>query len=72
MGTALNEFGRLDIAFNNAGATGKVGPFTALSIDAWRTILDADGPAPVVGDQWRADGSRTSDGKVLRLRGGAA
>ena len=40
--TALNAFGGLDIAFNNAGATGDVAPLTELSLDAWRTTLDTN------------------------------
>ena len=40
--TALTRFGGLDIAFNNAGATGEVGPLTDLALDAWRTTLDTN------------------------------
>jgi len=36
---AVNEYGRLDIMFNNAGLVGAVGPIEAISADDWdRTI----------------------------------
>lgn len=42
VGAALNHFGGLDIALNNAGATGEVAPLTELSLDGWRTTLDTN------------------------------
>ena len=36
---AVKEFGGLDIAFNNAGITGKSEAVTALSVDEWNTVL---------------------------------
>lgn len=36
---ALNKFGSLDIAFNNAGIMGKTGPITEMSADDWRATL---------------------------------
>ena len=39
---ALARFGRLDIAFNNAGATGPVGPLTEMSLADWRRVLDVN------------------------------
>lgn len=35
-------FGGLDIAFNNAGIVGDMGPVTALGMDAWREVLDVN------------------------------
>lgn len=40
--TALNEFGKLDIAFNNAGIMGNTGPLIDMSADDWRTTLDTN------------------------------
>ena len=37
---ANRKFGGLDIAFNNAGILGELGPTASLSIDGWRTTLD--------------------------------
>ena len=39
---ALSEFGKLDIAFNNAGIMGNTGPLTDMSADDWRTTLDTN------------------------------
>ncbi|MBV1887030.1 MAG: SDR family NAD(P)-dependent oxidoreductase, partial [Parvibaculaceae bacterium] len=39
---ALNQFGSLDIAFNNAGIMGQTGPITEMSVDDWRTTLDTN------------------------------
>ncbi|TAA63574.1 SDR family oxidoreductase [Shinella sp. JR1-6] len=36
---ARAEFGGLDIAFNNAGTTGTVGPLTALSLAEWQDVV---------------------------------
>jgi len=40
--TAKAEFGGLDIAFNNAGTTGPVGPLPDLSMDDWQGVLGAN------------------------------
>lgn len=37
--TAVDEFGGLDIAFNNAGALGPLGPSLALTAPEWREVL---------------------------------
>src|SRR4051812_32907251 len=39
--TAVNRFGGLDIAFNNAGIIGETG-LSELSLDAWRHTLDTN------------------------------
>ncbi|MBB1061235.1 SDR family oxidoreductase [Marilutibacter spongiae] len=39
---ALERYGRLDIAFNNAGGTGPMGPVTGMSLAAWRETLDTN------------------------------
>jgi NAD(P)-dependent dehydrogenase (short-subunit alcohol dehydrogenase family) len=36
---AQAEFGGLDIAFNNAGTTGPVGPLTGLSLAEWQNVV---------------------------------
>jgi NAD(P)-dependent dehydrogenase (short-subunit alcohol dehydrogenase family) len=40
--TAVERFGGLDIAFNNAGATGETGAFAALSPAGWRDTLETN------------------------------
>lgn len=39
---ATDRFGGLDIAFNNAGATGEMAPIPELSIAGWRDTLDVN------------------------------
>ena len=39
---ARAEFGGVDIAFNNAGTTGPVGPLPDLSIAEWQGVLDVN------------------------------
>lgn len=38
--TATHRFGGLDVAFNNAGSTGEMGPTANVSLAAWRDTLD--------------------------------
>ena len=40
--TALDCYGRLDIAFNNAGSTGPMGPVTGMSLADWRDTIDTN------------------------------
>jgi NAD(P)-dependent dehydrogenase (short-subunit alcohol dehydrogenase family) len=38
--TAREQFGGLDVAFNNAGTLGELGSVQAVSLDGWRETLD--------------------------------
>lgn len=40
--TAVDRFGGLDIAFNNAGITGEAAPLPDLSLENWREVLDSN------------------------------
>ncbi|MBH2747213.1 SDR family oxidoreductase [Serratia marcescens] len=40
--TAVDEFGGLDIAFNNAGTLGPLGPSLAHSTSEWRDVLETN------------------------------
>lgn len=40
--TATTAFGGLDIAFNNAGSVGEIGPLTDISVDGWRDAIEAN------------------------------
>jgi NAD(P)-dependent dehydrogenase (short-subunit alcohol dehydrogenase family) len=39
---AVSRFGRLDLAFNNAGALGPLGPSTEISATGWRQTLEVN------------------------------
>lgn len=39
---ALDTFGQLDIALNNAGTLGEMGPIEAVSVEGWRRTLDTN------------------------------
>jgi NAD(P)-dependent dehydrogenase (short-subunit alcohol dehydrogenase family) len=39
---AVGTFGGLDVAFNNAGSLGEMGPVTELSLSGWRDTLDTN------------------------------
>jgi NAD(P)-dependent dehydrogenase (short-subunit alcohol dehydrogenase family) len=39
---AVDRFGGLDIAFNNVGDTGEMGPVHEVSLDGWRDTLDVN------------------------------
>ncbi|MQP64759.1 glucose 1-dehydrogenase [Niveispirillum sp. SYP-B3756] len=39
---AVERFGGLDIAFNNAGTMGESAPLTGLSVENWRYVLDVN------------------------------
>ena len=39
---AVDKFGGLDIAFNNAGSTGEMGDSAGISIAGWRSTLDTN------------------------------
>ncbi|MTJ80685.1 MAG: SDR family oxidoreductase [Telmatospirillum sp.] len=40
--TAVDRFGGLDIAVNNAGATGESAPLPDLSLENWRDVVDSN------------------------------
>lgn len=40
--TALGRFGQLDVAFNNAGTLGAMGPSDSIEPEAWRDTIDSN------------------------------
>ncbi len=42
VGVAKEHFGRLDIAFNNAGTIGTTGPVEAIGAEGWRATLETN------------------------------
>ena len=51
---AVTRFGGLDIAFNNAGLTGEVGPVTHLTVQGWRDTLDTNLTGAFLGAKYQA------------------
>jgi len=62
--TAEARFGGLDMAFNNAGIVGDMGPVEDLSLDAWRTLVDTNVTGAFLGAKHQIP--------ALRRRGGGA
>ncbi|SEE70845.1 NAD(P)-dependent dehydrogenase, short-chain alcohol dehydrogenase family [Rhizobiales bacterium GAS188] len=51
--TALHRFGGLDIAFNNAGTVGEVGPAPSLSTAGWHDTLDTNLTSAFLGAKYQ-------------------
>ncbi|MGE0483922.1 MAG: SDR family NAD(P)-dependent oxidoreductase [Gammaproteobacteria bacterium] len=49
MQCALDNFGRLDIVFNNAGVGGAIGPLTETTVEAWDYTFDVLGKGVFLG-----------------------
>ncbi|MQA63286.1 MAG: SDR family NAD(P)-dependent oxidoreductase [Actinophytocola sp.] len=48
VGVSVERFGGLDIAFNNAGLTGEVGPSATLTLQQWHDTLETvHGPGQI-------------------------
>lgn len=62
--TAETRFGGLDLAFNNAGLVGQMGPLEDLTPDAWRVLIDTNLTAAFLGAKYQLP--------ALRRRGGGA
>jgi NAD(P)-dependent dehydrogenase (short-subunit alcohol dehydrogenase family) len=61
---AEERFGGLDMAFNNAGVVGEMGPIEELPLDAWRTLVDTNLTAAFLGAKHQLP--------ALRRRGGGS
>lgn len=51
--TAIECFGGLDIAFNNAGIVGETGPVSGLSADGWRDTLESNLTSAFLGAKYQ-------------------
>lgn len=50
---AVQKFGGLDVAFNNAGSVGKTGPVSELSLEGWRKALDTNLTSSFLGAKYQ-------------------
>ncbi len=51
--TTVSRFGGLDIAFNNAGGLGEMGPISGLSLDGWREAIDTNLTSAFLGAKYQ-------------------
>jgi NAD(P)-dependent dehydrogenase (short-subunit alcohol dehydrogenase family) len=51
--TAVSRFGGLDIAFNNAGSVGEMGPAPGLSLAEWHNTLDTNLTSAFLGAKYQ-------------------
>jgi NAD(P)-dependent dehydrogenase (short-subunit alcohol dehydrogenase family) len=54
VGAAVDRFGGLDVAFNNAGSIGEMGPVTELSEEGWRETIETNLTAAFLGAKHQA------------------
>jgi NAD(P)-dependent dehydrogenase (short-subunit alcohol dehydrogenase family) len=50
---ALNRFGGLDVAFNNAGSVGLMGPVGDVALEAWRDTIDTNLTSAFLGAKYQ-------------------
>jgi NAD(P)-dependent dehydrogenase (short-subunit alcohol dehydrogenase family) len=50
---AVERFGGLDVAFNNAGLVGEMGPVSDLSLEGWRETLDTNLTSAFLGAKYQ-------------------
>jgi NAD(P)-dependent dehydrogenase (short-subunit alcohol dehydrogenase family) len=63
--TAVNRFGALDIAFNNAGSVGAVGPVADISTDGWRETIDTNLTSAFLGAKYQIPAMSERGGSVI-------
>lgn len=51
--TAVERFGGLDVAFNNAGVVGAMKPITEMSLEEWRETLDTNLTSAFLGAKYQ-------------------
>ncbi len=50
---AVQKFGRLDVAFNNAGIIGEIGPTTGISLEGWNEALNVNLTSAFLGAKYQ-------------------
>lgn len=67
--TAVQQFGGLDIAFNNAGAVGETGPVQDVSVAGWRDVLDTNLTSAFLGAKYQVPAMIARGGGSLVFTG---
>ena len=67
--TALHHFDGLDIAFNNAGAIGEMGPIFEVSLSGWRETLDTNLTSAFLGAKYQVPAMIARGGGSLIFTG---
>lgn len=62
---AVESYGGLDIAFNNAGTLGEMGPATGLSTEGWRDTLDTNLTGAFIGAKYQLHAMKARGGGSL-------
>ena len=62
--TAVGRFGGLDVAFNNAGAVGQMGPIAEISMAGWQEAIDVNLTGAFLGAKYQLP--------AMALRGGGS
>lgn len=66
---AVEQFGGLDIAFNNAGVLGAGAPLSELSLEAWRSTLEVNLTAAFLGARAQIPAMRARGGGSIIFTG---
>jgi len=67
--TAVGRFGGLDVAFNNAGSTGEMGPVPDMSLAGWRNTLDTNLTSAFLGAKYQVPAMIARGGGSLIFTG---
>lgn len=66
---AVDTFGRLDVAFNNAGLVGEMGPLADTSMETWTQVIDANLTAAFLGARSQIPAMLAGGGGALVFTG---
>ncbi|MBB3355958.1 SDR family oxidoreductase [Rhizobium lentis] len=63
--TAVSRFGTLDIAFNNAGGLGEMGPVGGVSLEGWRETIETNLTAAFLGAKYQSAAMGEGGGSLI-------
>ncbi|MGO7420900.1 SDR family oxidoreductase [Rhizobium ruizarguesonis] len=62
---AVTNYGKLDIAFNNAGILGEMGPVAGLSVEGWRETIETNLTAAFLGAKHQSAAMGKGGGSLI-------